>query len=254
MPHVVIMLGAETSEGKLSFNAVFDTFGLCRAIERGSHRWQQLRQQRLASLAPRWAQHGGAAPSARLVRTALEGNAWQADHIVPVFRGGGLCSLDNLRTLCTMCHLVRFQRLLGRRPSRKRAGADDNCLTADAGGDEAAGEGEGGGAADEGAAAARRATPTAKGRAAKEGLRLSSGSAFYSQEVWPQVMLPEVYNEGCLAQATSCCWTQVLMTARAKNESQRPGLVRARGRERQKFVFHCDCSSDLGASVCAPVV
>ena len=40
----------------------------------------------------------------RLVKTALEGNAWQADHVVPVYRGGGLCGLENLRTLCTPCH------------------------------------------------------------------------------------------------------------------------------------------------------
>lgn len=29
---------------------------------------------------------------------------WQADHIVPVVEGGGLCGLENLRTLCTGCH------------------------------------------------------------------------------------------------------------------------------------------------------
>ena len=29
---------------------------------------------------------------------------WQADHIIPVFKGGGACSLDNFQTLCTDCH------------------------------------------------------------------------------------------------------------------------------------------------------
>lgn len=29
---------------------------------------------------------------------------WHADHIVPVKDGGGLCGLDNLRTLCVACH------------------------------------------------------------------------------------------------------------------------------------------------------
>lgn len=38
------------------------------------------------------------------MKTALEGNAWQADHIVAVYLGGGLCGLENLRTLCTACH------------------------------------------------------------------------------------------------------------------------------------------------------
>ncbi|KAJ6422346.1 hypothetical protein OIU84_027328 [Salix udensis] len=32
------------------------------------------------------------------------GNAWHADHIVPVYRGGGECKLENMRTLCVACH------------------------------------------------------------------------------------------------------------------------------------------------------
>lgn len=31
---------------------------------------------------------------------------WEADHIVPVADGGGLCGLDNYRLLCRACHLV----------------------------------------------------------------------------------------------------------------------------------------------------
>ncbi|KAJ4791573.1 chromatin remodeling factor18 [Rhynchospora pubera] len=33
-----------------------------------------------------------------------EGNCWHADHKVPVYQGGGECSLENLRTLCVACH------------------------------------------------------------------------------------------------------------------------------------------------------
>jgi 5-methylcytosine-specific restriction endonuclease McrA len=29
---------------------------------------------------------------------------WHADHIVPVERGGGLCGLDGMQTLCAPCH------------------------------------------------------------------------------------------------------------------------------------------------------
>ena len=29
---------------------------------------------------------------------------WDADHLVPVVEGGGECDLENLRTLCLMCH------------------------------------------------------------------------------------------------------------------------------------------------------
>jgi 5-methylcytosine-specific restriction endonuclease McrA len=29
---------------------------------------------------------------------------WEADHMLPVFKGGGACYLDNLQTLCFTCH------------------------------------------------------------------------------------------------------------------------------------------------------
>jgi 5-methylcytosine-specific restriction protein A len=29
---------------------------------------------------------------------------WHADHIIPVERGGGLCGLDGMQTLCAPCH------------------------------------------------------------------------------------------------------------------------------------------------------
>ena len=29
---------------------------------------------------------------------------WDADHILPVCEGGGECDLENLRTLCLVCH------------------------------------------------------------------------------------------------------------------------------------------------------
>ena len=32
------------------------------------------------------------------------GGLWDADHIKPVKKGGGLCGLDNFRTLCIACH------------------------------------------------------------------------------------------------------------------------------------------------------
>lgn len=55
-------------------------------------------------LAPRLAGPGYAGHLERLLRQATEGMAWQADHIRPVYQGGGLCDIDNMRTLCTACH------------------------------------------------------------------------------------------------------------------------------------------------------
>ncbi|CAN6205974.1 unnamed protein product [Urochloa humidicola] len=40
----------------------------------------------------------------KLVREPTDGNAWHADHIIPVYRGGGECKLENMRTLCVACH------------------------------------------------------------------------------------------------------------------------------------------------------
>jgi 5-methylcytosine-specific restriction protein A len=32
------------------------------------------------------------------------GGLWDADHIIPVKKGGGQCGLENIRTLCIKCH------------------------------------------------------------------------------------------------------------------------------------------------------
>lgn len=34
---------------------------------------------------------------------------WDADHVVPVARGGGECDLANMRTLCLKCHRDRHR-------------------------------------------------------------------------------------------------------------------------------------------------
>lgn len=36
---------------------------------------------------------------------------WDADHIVPVIEGGGECDLNNIRTLCLICHRRATARL-----------------------------------------------------------------------------------------------------------------------------------------------
>ncbi|HXK01293.1 MAG TPA: HNH endonuclease signature motif containing protein [Verrucomicrobiae bacterium] len=41
---------------------------------------------------------------------------WDADHIVPVFQGGGECDLANMRTLCLRCHRARHS--ASRAPAR----------------------------------------------------------------------------------------------------------------------------------------
>jgi len=47
--------------------------------------------------------------------------SWQADHILPVCEGGGLCGLDNYRTMCVPCHKKVTAELAARRAAARRA-------------------------------------------------------------------------------------------------------------------------------------
>jgi hypothetical protein len=38
------------------------------------------------------------------LKTLNRRTLWDADHIVPVVEGGGMCDLSNIRTLCLVCH------------------------------------------------------------------------------------------------------------------------------------------------------
>ncbi|XP_044484678.1 DNA annealing helicase and endonuclease ZRANB3 isoform X2 [Mangifera indica] len=58
----------------------------------------------------------------KLVNDPTEGNAWHADHIIPVYRGGGECRLENMRTLCVACHYnVTKAQCAERRSTRAKA-------------------------------------------------------------------------------------------------------------------------------------
>jgi hypothetical protein len=84
-----------------------DAAGLVRrlqAVERGSRRCRAARGALLDAAAPAFAARLSAKAREALLAHATQGAAWQADHEVPVYAGGGLCDVDNLRTLCTPCH------------------------------------------------------------------------------------------------------------------------------------------------------
>lgn len=44
----------------------------------------------------------------------------EIDHIVPVVEGGGLCSIDNLRVLCAVCHRKETRALAKRRKQERK--------------------------------------------------------------------------------------------------------------------------------------
>ena len=53
-----------------------------------------------------WKRDRGVCAGCGAKATSLWG-PWDADHIVPVWRGGGLCGLDNYQTLCRDCHAAK---------------------------------------------------------------------------------------------------------------------------------------------------
>ena len=63
----------------------------------------------VVAAAPAFAVRGNGKALQRLVESAAEGCAWHADHKVAVRDGGGECGLDNLTTLCVLCHQQRHK-------------------------------------------------------------------------------------------------------------------------------------------------
>lgn len=75
--------------------------------ENGSEKpiWKQQREQLLSRKEyQHFSSRLSKAMKEGIIEKALSGKAWQADHIIPVFEGGGHCTITNLRTLCTACH------------------------------------------------------------------------------------------------------------------------------------------------------
>lgn len=52
---------------------------------------------------------------------------WQVDHITAVVEGGGMCDLDNLRTLCVPCHQDVTADLLRSRAQQRQLEAAARC-------------------------------------------------------------------------------------------------------------------------------
>eukprot|EP00890_Picochlorum_soloecismus_P004235 jgi/Picsp_1/4812/NSC_02180-R1_zinc finger ran-binding domain-containing protein 3-like len=75
-----------------------------QAIERETPDWKRRRKNLLEKHYPKFAQNIGPVNLRNLIEKASHGKAWQADHVIPVYLGGGQCDLWNLRTLCTACH------------------------------------------------------------------------------------------------------------------------------------------------------
>ena len=47
------------------------------------------------------------------------GGLWDADLIIPVKEGGGMCGLENIRTLCIKCHKMETKKLAQKKKKGK---------------------------------------------------------------------------------------------------------------------------------------
>lgn len=85
------------------------------------------RYNRAVIIHRRWAIRLGTASANRLTRLKslgwpgdLNRSWWDADHIKPVVEGGGLCGLENYRTLCVPCHKKESAALAARRAEKRK--------------------------------------------------------------------------------------------------------------------------------------
>ena len=65
------------------------------------------RKSEIVKLHPGFGRRGAGALLNRLARTACAGHAWECDHILGVYQGGGMCTVENAQTLCVVCHAAK---------------------------------------------------------------------------------------------------------------------------------------------------
>uniref|UniRef100_A0A8C9FAG7 Zinc finger RANBP2-type containing 3 n=1 Tax=Pavo cristatus TaxID=9049 RepID=A0A8C9FAG7_PAVCR len=78
------------------------------------------KSQRKKLLESSWMSHLPLGQLNEIITNPTEGQFWQVDHIRPVYGGGGQCSLENLQTLCTVCHRERTAKQAKERSQMKR--------------------------------------------------------------------------------------------------------------------------------------
>ncbi|NWY52609.1 ZRAB3 endonuclease, partial [Chionis minor] len=78
------------------------------------------KSQRKKLLESSWMSHLPLGQLNDIITNPAEGQFWQVDHIKPVYSGGGQCSLENLQTLCTICHRERTAKQAKERSQLKR--------------------------------------------------------------------------------------------------------------------------------------
>eukprot|EP00930_Biecheleria_cincta_P023520 TRINITY_DN16982_c0_g1_i1.p1 TRINITY_DN16982_c0_g1~~TRINITY_DN16982_c0_g1_i1.p1 ORF type:complete len:1511 (-),score=233.62 TRINITY_DN16982_c0_g1_i1:373-4905(-) len=79
----------------------------------------------LSEVAPRIASNPILASRILEAQRVTEGLLWQADHIVPVWEGGGMCGVENLQSLCVACHAAKTSSEASQRANRRQTERKD---------------------------------------------------------------------------------------------------------------------------------
>ena len=96
----------------------------CRICGRDTDEAQRLAEQELCSVSKDVSRYSAEfrelADKIRERHGIVGFTSREIDHIVPVVEGGGLCSLDNLRVLCAVCHRKETKALAKRRKQERK--------------------------------------------------------------------------------------------------------------------------------------
>jgi len=95
-----------------------DCDALVRAVR--VHRKRSKRVAEILRMAPAFGQRGSKVLLNRLAEKPSGGRAWECDHKIAVYEGGGVCTVDNAQTLCVVCHAAKTKAQAKSRAAKRR--------------------------------------------------------------------------------------------------------------------------------------